>query len=164
MSLILDLLSELNNIELNYKGYRVNIYGLPSMKYYKNSSVKGTVNRLRNDGHIEKKNSLWTLTDTGRKKLHKGKIGLKKFNSPFNDKSIKNLLVLFDVPEEKKMEREWLRSHLKKFNYEMIQKSVWLGPSPLPKEFIDYLKCIKLDKTIKTFKLSKVAVGTNLKK
>ena len=28
----------------------------------------------------------------------------------------------------------------KKFHYVMIQKSVWRGPSPLPKEFLDYIK------------------------
>ncbi len=44
---------------------------------------------------------------------------------------------------------------LKKFGYIMIQKSVWVGPSPLPKEFKDYMKEIKLDKCIKTFKLEK---------
>ena len=43
----------------------------------------------------------------------------------------------------------------KKFNYEMIQKSVWVGPSPLPKEFMDYVSKIKLKESIKTFKLTK---------
>ena len=62
---------------------------------------------------------------------------------------------MFDIPVEKKGEREWFRWHLKKFGYIMIQHSVWVGPSPLPKEFLDYVKSIKLDKCIKTFKLEK---------
>ena len=62
---------------------------------------------------------------------------------------------MFDVPEPKKAEREWLRWHLKKFNYLMIQKSVWVGPSPLPKEFLDYIKSIGLKESLKTFKLAK---------
>ena len=62
---------------------------------------------------------------------------------------------MFDVPEPKKAEREWLRWHLKKFNYVMIQKSVWVGPSPLPKDFLDYIKKIDLKDSIKTFKLAK---------
>lgn len=62
---------------------------------------------------------------------------------------------MFDIPEPKKAEREWFRFHLKKFNYEMIQRSVWVGPSPLPKEFLDYLKEIKLTEYVKTFKLDK---------
>ena len=68
---------------------------------------------------------------------------------------------MFDVPETKKAEREWLRWHLKKFNYLMIQKSVWVGPSPLPKEFLDYLDTIKIKDCFKTFKLAK---GYNFKK
>ena len=62
---------------------------------------------------------------------------------------------MFDVPTERKGEREWFRWHLKKFGYIMIQQSVWVGPSPLPKEFNDYVKSIKLDRCIKTFKLAK---------
>ena len=37
----------------------------------------------------------------------------------------------------------------------MIQKSVWVGPSPLPKEFMNYISKIGLKSTIKTFKLAK---------
>ncbi|OGI94256.1 hypothetical protein A3A03_03235 [Candidatus Nomurabacteria bacterium RIFCSPLOWO2_01_FULL_40_18] len=62
---------------------------------------------------------------------------------------------MFDIPETKKAEREWLRWHLKKFNYSMIQKSVWVGPSPLPKEFLDYIQFIKIKDGFKTFKLAK---------
>jgi hypothetical protein len=39
------------------------------------------------------------------------------------------------------------------FDYIMIQKSVWVGPSPLPKEFVEYVKSINLQDSIKTFKL-----------
>ncbi len=63
---------------------------------------------------------------------------------------------MFDVPIEKKAEREWLRWHLKKFDYIMVQHSVWVGPSHLPKEFLKYIHKIKLDECIKTFKLNKL--------
>ncbi len=62
---------------------------------------------------------------------------------------------MYDIPEDKKAEREWFRFHLKKFGYEMIQRSVWVGPSPLPKDFLDYLGEIKLKSHVKTFKLAK---------
>ena len=42
----------------------------------------------------------------------------------------------------------------------MIQRSVWVGPSPLPKEFMEYLKSIGLKDTIKTFKLEKGFTST----
>ena len=62
---------------------------------------------------------------------------------------------MYDIPHEKKKERDWFRRHLKKFNYIMIQKSVWVGPSPLPKDFLDYVKSIGLLNQLKTFKLAK---------
>jgi hypothetical protein len=77
------------------------------------------------------------------------------FPSPFGDKVPKNLIVMYDIPHEKKKERDWFRRQLVSFGYEMIQKSVWVGPSPLPKEFMDYIKFIGLKSGLKTFKLAK---------
>ena len=77
------------------------------------------------------------------------------FDSVFEKDSPKNLLLIFDIPEARKAEREWLRFHLKKFGYVMLQQSAWVGPSPLPQEFLDYLENIKLRSCIKTFKLAK---------
>ena len=77
------------------------------------------------------------------------------FLSNFNDTSPKNLIVIYDITEEMKKERDWFRRHLKKFNYVMIQRSVWVGPSPLPNDFIDYVKSIGLMNQLKTFKLAK---------
>ncbi|MBK5215715.1 MAG: hypothetical protein JJE53_02830, partial [Candidatus Pacebacteria bacterium] len=37
----------------------------------------------------------------------------------------------------------------------MIQKSVWVGPSPLPKDFLLYLKEIEIGDDFKIFKLAK---------
>lgn len=77
------------------------------------------------------------------------------FISPFKKDSPKNLLVMYDIPSAKRKERDWFRRHLRRFDYVMIQKSVWVGPSPLPKEFLDYLKEIKIEDNLKTFKLHK---------
>lgn len=76
------------------------------------------------------------------------------FDVKFPKDAQKNMIVMYDIPEPKKAEREWFRWHLKKFGYAMIQKSVWVGPSPLPKEFLKYLDEIKLRNAIKTFKLA----------
>ena len=77
------------------------------------------------------------------------------FNSPFEVNSPKNLIVMYDIPHEKKKERDWFRRQLQKFDYVMIQKSVWVGPSPLPKEFLEYVKGIGLKGQLKSFKLAK---------
>lgn len=108
---------------------RVNAFGLPVFSQGRTSRAK-TENR---------KKSFYNIT----------------FTSPFNDNSSKNLIVMYDIPHLQKKERDWFRRQLIKFNYVMIQKSVWVGPSPLPKDFLDYLKEIKIGDKFKTFKLAK---------
>jgi DNA-binding transcriptional regulator PaaX len=145
--------------ELNYKGYRCNIFGIPASLIHKEGSYKATINRLRRDGYLLNEEGMWSITDIGKSYVKKKLNSFKQFDSPFNKNSKKNLLLAFDIPEPKKAEREWFRGHIKKYNYILIQKSIWVGPSPLPKDFTKYLKDIKLDKCIKTFKLSRPYVS-----
>ena len=154
MSIIYNILKELNATTLNYKGNRVNLLGLPQFKNYSPGSLRGTMSYLIKEDFIKDHDGLY-ITTKGRSYIKRKIDSLKQFNFRFDKNNPKNLMVMFDVPEPKKAEREWLRWHLKKFNYFMIQKSVWVGPSPLPKEFLDYIKTIGLEKSIKTFKLAK---------
>jgi DNA-binding transcriptional regulator PaaX len=116
-----------------YKGIKVNAFGLPASKNDHRSRIKRK-NRKRNFYHIA-------------------------FSSSFNEDLPKNLILMYDVVEEKKKERDWFRRQLKNFGYIMIQRSVWVGPSPLPKEFVDYVKEIGLQDHLKTFKLAKAYTG-----
>jgi hypothetical protein len=114
---------------LRYKGVSVNLFGLPSFDNSK--EVK------RNKIKIPKR------------------IYLQSFISDFKKDTPKNLLLIYDIPEGRKKERDWFRRQLKNFDFVMIQRSVWVGPSPLPKDFLIYLKNIGLQKEFKTFKLAK---------
>ena len=112
-----------------YKGMQVNAFGLPILFDNKKSRVK-MEHRKRNFYNIS-------------------------FTSYFKKDSPKNLMVMYDIPHHQKKERDWFRRHLIKFDYIMIQKSVWVGPSPLPTDFLNYLKEIKIENNFKTFKLAK---------
>ena len=114
-----------------YKGVKVNAFGLP----------------------------VWTDKSRVKKKDRQRKFYHIAFPSPFNKHSPKNLIVMYDVTEQKKKERDWFRRQLKNFSYIMIQRSVWVGPSPLPREFLDYIKAIGLQGHLKTFKLAKNYTG-----
>jgi DNA-binding transcriptional regulator PaaX len=114
----------------NYKGVPVNAIGIPIFNLQKKPVARFPKNKNK---------SLYNYS----------------FSSPFDKKHPKNLIVMYDIPHEFKKERDWLRRHLVKFEYVMIQKSVWVGPSPLPKEFLIYLKEINIGNNLKTFKLSK---------
>ncbi len=63
------------------------------------------------------------------------------------------ILLIFDIPEVQKKSREWVRRQIKLWDFKMIQKSVWAGNGPLPKEFFDRLKILKIEKCVKTFKV-----------
>ena len=111
--------------KFHYKGVSVNIFGLPS------------------------------FNDPKKKKDITRRQYLNSFISNFKKDAPKNLLLMYDIPEGKKKERDWFRRQLKNFDFVMIQRSVWVGPSPLPVEFLAYLKRIDLQKEFKTFKLAK---------
>lgn len=155
MSIAKEILEELWNTEIRYKGMCVNIFGIPRFKKYSPRSIRTTVDRLKRKDIIEKQLAGIILSKRGKEYVRRKIDSLKQFDKPENISKDKNFLIMFDVPTARKPEREWLRWHLKKFDYLMIQKSVWVGPSPLPIEFKKYLEEIKLNKCIKTFKLAK---------
>ena len=159
MSIVMEILEDLWNTHLYYKGVKVNLLGVPILwdnnKNYSKNSFDITLARLIKKGFVEMKSSKWFITKAGKEYFENKRRLNSKFSSPFTLNAPKNLLFMFDVPEPRKTEREWLRWHLKEFQYFMIQKSVWVGPSPLPKKFKDHAKEIGLDTYIKTFKLAK---------
>ncbi len=154
MGLIEEILEVLTRKTLNYKGIRVNLLGIPQFRKYSTNSLSGTLAYMRKKGLLEGEDLL-RVTRRGREYVKRKYDSLPQFNFKFEKDAPKDLIVMYDIPEGKKAEREWLRWHLKKFQYMMIQKSVWVGPSPLPKDFVDYMAKIKLKENLKTFKLAK---------
>lgn len=138
-----------------YKGISVNIFGLPIFQKENKGSVKNEFYSLCNDGYLKVEDKNLILTKKGRSYLKDLILDEKIFENSFPKDSPKDMLLMYDIPEDKKSEREWLRRHLVKFNYIMIQRSVWVGPSPLPKDFVSYIKKIGLRDNLKTFKLAK---------
>jgi len=155
MSLIYEILKELSDTSVRYKGGHFNLFGIPRFKSYSRNSLSGTLSYMKKTGLIEKGDESLILTLKGQKYVKKKIDSLQQFYFNFDKDAPKNLIVMFDIPETQKAEREWLRWHLKKFNYSMIQKSVWVGPSPLPNEFLNYIESIKIKDGFKTFKLAK---------
>jgi DNA-binding transcriptional regulator PaaX len=159
MSIVMEILEDLWNMELRYKGAKVNAFGVPifweKKKDHPQSSFSSTMSRLKKKGFVEIKSGKWILTENGKKYFDDKKKLTFRFVSPFVLNAPRNLLLMFDVPESKRAERNWLRWHLKEFQYYMIQQSVWVGPSPLPQKFKEHAKNMGLNKFVKTFKLAK---------
>src|SRR3990167_3763204 len=126
--------------------------------------------RLRKDelvDDIEKgKKSFLRLTQRGKGILNKLRnkkdkaMPSAKYQSQNND----NLkIIIFDIPEEDRRKRVWLRSALKNLNFTMLQKSVWAGKSKLPHEFAIDLNKLKIISHVEIFAISKTGSLKQLK-
>ncbi|MCX6754603.1 MAG: CRISPR-associated endonuclease Cas2 [Candidatus Nomurabacteria bacterium] len=155
MSIKNDILEILNTPKFYYKGIPMSAFFLPTLQNYKKQSVRNKFAELYNNGYLDKKNEYYILNKKGKEFLSKNKKYQLKTFEPIENNGPKNLLLLYDIPEDKKNERDWFRRALIKFGFIMIQRSVWVGPSPLPKEFMEYIKEIGLKDLVKTFKLEK---------
>ena len=156
MSLVIEILEGLWNTTLYYKGMRVNVFGFHKPWKQNDASIRTTMSRLHKKGLIVNNSGKWSITENGKKYLSiEKKKAIPYFNSPLTKDAPKDLIVMFDIPELRKAERNWFRLHLIKFGYIMIQKSVWVGPSPLPKDFVSYIKKIGLQSCVRNFKLAR---------
>ena|SRR3989338_9890191 len=68
------------------------------------------------------------------------------------------VMVLFDIPENKRKVRNWLRLQLKLWDFELLQQSVWLGKGPLPEEFIERLHLFDIRECVKILKVQNVKI------
>ncbi|MEK7566385.1 MAG: CRISPR-associated endonuclease Cas2 [Patescibacteria group bacterium] len=108
----------------------------------------------------ENNRSKWKITKKGEKKLNELK--LKKENKlPYkiytkeSDRDGKLKIVIFDIPEEEKRKRNWLRENLIALGFSMLQKSVWISKNKLPKDFIDDLKNLDILHYVEIFSIDK---------
>ena len=141
--------------KLKYKGMPVSMFGIPDLGIYKKQSLQNSLSKLSTNGYIKKSEEKIFITPEGEKFLKKKFENYKAFKNTFKKDSPKTLIIMYDIPQEEKKKRDWFRFQLKRFGYEMIQRSVWVGPAPLPKEFINYAKSLNLHQSIKTLRLAK---------
>jgi len=149
------LLIFLNDYPTSYKlmrkalrGHSISSQTRGNLDEMSENTFRVTLSRLRNRGFIENRRGVWKTTLTGFKKIQDNGL-LWKINKP--KRQIKNLVIIFDIPELERRRRNWLRSELKFLGFVQIQKSVWLGPSPLHKDFLEALRNLKILRYLKFF-------------
>jgi len=134
-------------------------------KYY------NLIYKLKTSGLIAEKKKdnkkLFILTKKGKKKL----FSLREKNQKrlpdisylrLKEESNKLVIVIFDIPEQERRKRGWLRAALKNLGLKMVQKSVWIGKVKIPKEFLDDLFKLRLIDYIEIFEISKTGSLKNL--
>lgn len=156
------LLKNKNTHSIKYKGMQVEFLGLPDFEHYKYQALANKSSNLKKLGYVKEVNGMSFISHKGELFLReKNRDTFKKFNTEKTDKDPKDLLIIYDIPQNQTSIRNWFRRELISFHFIMIQRSVWVGPSPLPKDFVDYVKELKVSDNFKTFKLAK---GYNFKK
>ncbi len=115
------------------------------------------LSRLRNDGLVAKnKKGLWGITRQGRNFAFLAREFLKKresYAAPKNPEE--KIVIVFDIPEKRRHERNGLRFELLALEFNQLQKSVWIGCGPLPADFITYLKDHDLFPCVHIFSVNK---------
>lgn len=108
-------------------------------------SVSVALSRLKQRrliaGRGPKKRTIWRITIAGRRHF-RSKHEFEISRLPPEDGKIR--LVLFDIPENMRGERAWLRSYLLSCDYSPLQKSVWTGSRALPNKLREELKYRRL--------------------
>ena len=64
-------------------------------------------------------------------------------------------IVAFDVPERERRKRDWLRATLGRMGYKTIQRSVLLGKTKIPSEFLDDLRKLHMVDYVEIFEITK---------
>jgi len=118
-----------------------------------------TMARLQQRGLIEKKKGVWDITRRGREYLEKKLDFLLPSHSPkLSRRKEKNMIIAFDIPEKDRRKRAWLRAELVLLGFIPIQKSVWFGPAPLPREFIRSASNLNILQHLKFFEVKETDI------
>ncbi len=115
------------------------------------SEVKESINSLEEADAVEKNDDLIKITGKGKRRLPRIKEKLD-YHLPYWLGSW--TMLLFDIPETDKKKRDQLRYRLKKYNFGMVQSSIWISPHDMPKDLKTFIKESDLRKRIKTFSFS----------
>jgi len=139
------------------------------MKNKAKQNYYNLIYQLKRGGLIEEKEKnnkkFFIITKKGKgklsflKKQHKESLPEVSYSSEENNKFI---IFIFDIPEKEKRKRDWLREVLKKLGLKMIQKSVWIGKTKIPKEFLDDLFKLEIIDYVEIFEITKAGSLKNL--
>lgn len=104
------------------------------------NSLKRAIYKATTKGYLERKEDYLKITKLGKERLSRI-MPVYEEKRPWDGKLY---LITYDVPEERKKDRDYLRDYLKKLNCGMLQHSVWLTPYNPKKIIADLVKQIRL--------------------
>lgn len=130
-----------------------NLLGLDRLYKFSKPTFSSILSQLRRDGLVERTNSKqkarWRITKKG---LHHIERDLAP-RHPARDGIMR--VVSFDIPEVHRKKRRWIREAILDLGYQPLQKSVWIGFTPLPEDFFSDLDLMTLRDNIHIFAVTK---------
>ncbi len=127
-----------------------NILGLDPSYQFSPRTFSTILSRLRRDGLVAKRGpkrrALWSLTSAGQKALAASSEYESFVELPPRDGVPR--LIIFDIPENERKKRDVIRRELIACDFQLFQKSVWLGHRPLPEDFFELLNELNLRKHV----------------
>lgn len=110
-----------------------NILGLDHAYEFKRPTFASLLYQLKSQGLVasakRRGRTHWRLTSLGQS-------ALRSHPKPVSPPDGKRRLVCFDILEQERAKRRWLRAELIAHGFRQLQKSVWIGDVPLPPDFI----------------------------
>lgn len=113
------------------------------------SSMYKTIKRLKDKGYLltktEERKIIVKLTQDGKNHISLAKLLEDK---PWDGKW---RIVIFDVPEDHRKLRNALRYRLKEWQFQQLQKSVWISKKDIVKELKTFIKELGIENWVKIF-------------
>ena len=132
-----------------YHHYRYH-YGAPELK---KSSLAQALKRLREGGLIEqvklKNDVIIKLTLAGKELISDG-FDESKWDGKWR-------IVIFDIPEQKRIIRNLFRRNLKKWGFKHLQKSVWINKKNVYNKLEEYIKNLGIEKWVAIIEADKLS-------
>jgi len=118
------------------------------------------VYRLKERGYLKtlrvKEGASVIITPKGLEKVFKIKMKLVEKKKR---KDKKWQMVLFDIPETKRKQRNWFRKGLQYLGYQKLQRSIWVCPYDVLKETKDLIKRYKLELYVELLLVKKIGLS-----
>lgn len=116
------------------------LLGLDRHYHFKRRTFSTLLSRLQSEGLVARsgarKKSRWRLTRRGTEYLQP--------RAPKAEDDGVQRIVVFDVPERERKKRDALRLELVAAGFTQLQKSVWCGRRPLPRDFAELVDALRL--------------------
>ena len=125
------------------------LLGLDATYRFQRETFASLLSRLQNQGLVVRTGrhhqSFWQLTTRGKIYMNQ-KNEARKIESDGIGR-----LVIFDIPEKERRKRDTIRMELISIGFQQLQKSVWYGEHPLPRDFVTLIDSLSLQPHVHIF-------------